>query len=125
MTTETIEMGNVEITSWDIGAKEPPLLRHYFQGSKGLVFVIDASQRASFERAKDELQNISTLPDAARLPVLIIGNKGDVEGAANRLEIEDAIQIESLKQERKSVMCVSAMDPKTLKEPIRVMKSWV
>jgi GTPase SAR1 family protein len=41
---ERVSFGSAEMTVWDVGgqSKIRPLWRHYFAGSRGLIFVVDA-----------------------------------------------------------------------------------
>ncbi|KAG4940493.1 hypothetical protein JHK82_044180 [Glycine max] len=43
----TVEYKNVSFTVWDVGGQDkiPPLWRHYFQNTKGLIFVVDNNDR--------------------------------------------------------------------------------
>ena len=118
-------MGHIEVTSWATGSDEPPLMRHYYMGSKGLVFVVDASAPDTFPAAKAELVKAANAQDMCNKPILVLANKSDIEGAAARFDVEEALEVFKLKQEQKCVMAVSAKNPETLKEPMRLMRTWV
>merc|ERR1712096_58058 len=51
---ETVEYRNVKFTVWDIGGQEKirRLWRYYFQGTQGLIWVLDSSDRDRMEDAK-------------------------------------------------------------------------
>jgi signal recognition particle receptor subunit beta len=58
-----------------------PYWRHYFSGTQGIVFVVDASDRARLDAAAAELRTLAAdiqLSDAA---VLVLANKADAPGA--------------------------------------------
>ena len=73
--------GEPKLDVWDIGGldKIRCLWWHYFEGSKGLIFVISLAEPQRFPEAKEELdkllKNDKELKD---LPVLIFANKSDI-----------------------------------------------
>merc|ERR1712188_24289 len=54
---ETVEYRNIRFTVWDIGGQDKirKLWRHYYQGTQGLIFVIDSSDHDRIETAREEL----------------------------------------------------------------------
>merc|ERR1711993_56837 len=54
---ETVEYKNLNFTVWDIGGQDKirRLWRHYYQGTQGLIFVVDSNDRDRVEDAKEEL----------------------------------------------------------------------
>merc|ERR1712124_73109 len=54
---ETVEYKNIKFTVWDIGGQEKirKLWRYYYQGTQGLIFVIDSSDRDRIGDAREEL----------------------------------------------------------------------
>merc|ERR1712078_474775 len=70
---ETVEYKNIKFTVWDIGGQEKirKLWRYYYQGTQGLIFVIDSSDRDRIEDARDELQKM-LLEDEMRDAVLLV-----------------------------------------------------
>lgn len=123
--TETAMLDSAEITSWTTGSNEPQLVRHYYIGCRGLVFVVDSSSPDTFPAAKAELIKAANSHDMCDKPILVLANKSDVEGAASRSDVEEALEVFKLSQSYKAVMAVSAKNSDTLKEPISVMKSWL
>lgn len=80
---ETIStVKGLSFTVWDVGGQEKlrGLWKHYFQGSHGLIFVVDCVDRERIELARTELFNIIDDPDMCNVPVQIIANKQDVIG---------------------------------------------
>ncbi|CAN4087525.1 unnamed protein product [Withania somnifera] len=75
---ETVEYKNISFTVWDVGGQDKirPLWRHYFQNTRGLIFV-------------DELR------DAV---LLVFANKQDLPNAMNAAEITDKLGLHSLRQ---------------------------
>merc|ERR1711998_375596 len=56
---ETVEYKNISFTVWDVGGQDKirPLWRHYYQGTNGLIFVVDSNDRDRAEDAREDLPN--------------------------------------------------------------------
>jgi len=54
------------------------LWRHYYQGTEGLIFVVDSNDPERIEEAREELRGILEFPDMSNVPVVIIANKQDL-----------------------------------------------
>jgi len=92
---EQVAYRNVDFTVWDVGGQDKlrPLWRHYYQGTQGLVFVVDSTDTARFEEAALELYRLlddDALRDAA---VLILANKQDMHGAASVTEVATKMEL--------------------------------
>lgn len=74
---------NLTLTVWDVGGQEKirPLWRHYYQGTNGLIFVIDSSDIMRMQEAKEELYGIIDTEEFRDVPVLILANKQDLPNA--------------------------------------------
>merc|ERR1712222_252134 len=57
---ETVEYKNINFTVWDIGGQDKirKLWRYYYQGTQGLIFVVDSSDRDRVDDAREELKKI-------------------------------------------------------------------
>jgi ADP-ribosylation factor-like protein 8 len=54
-------------------------------------FVIDAADHARLGEAKDELHALLKRPQLVDIPVLVLGNKNDLEGALTEAEMIEAM----------------------------------
>ena len=70
--------------------------KDYFPAVDGIVFLIDALDRNRFEEARTELQSLLQDEQIASAPVLILGNKIDVRGAASEDEIRHVFGLHGL-----------------------------
>merc|ERR1719469_1759288 len=54
---ERLEYRNLSFTVWDVGGQDRirRLWRHYYQGTNGLMFVVDSSDRERIADAREEL----------------------------------------------------------------------
>lgn len=79
----------MSFTVWDVGGQNKirPLWRHYYQGTQGLVFVVDANDPARFAEAAEELHALLSNDDLRDAAVLILANKQDLPNAAKASEV--------------------------------------
>lgn len=91
---ETLKFTNVNMTAWDVGVRDKSraLLRHYYTNTQGLVYVIDSYDRERFNDAMDEISCVMKEDELRDVPVLILANKQDIEGAMTPEEITQTIQ---------------------------------
>eukprot|EP00112_Aurelia_sp_Birch-Aquarium-sp1_P008910 Seg1996.1 transcript_id=Seg1996.1/GoldUCD/mRNA.D3Y31 product="ADP-ribosylation factor" protein_id=Seg1996.1/GoldUCD/D3Y31 len=91
---------NVTFTVWDVGGQEKirQLWRHYYQGSDGLLFVVDSSDIARLAEAKQELMNIILHEDMTQTcPVVILANKQDLPNAQRASILVERLGLTTLK----------------------------
>ena len=99
---ETVEYKNVNFTVWDIGGqaedqdKIRPLWRHYFQNTKGLIFVVDSNDRERMSEAKEELAGMLVDDELKDAVLLVYANKKDLPNAMNVAEITDELDLHLL-----------------------------
>ena len=76
---ETVQYKNVEFSVWDVGGQERlrQLWHHYYEGTQGLIFAVDSSDRDRIDEAAETLRNLMNdeyLKDAC---LLVFANKQD------------------------------------------------
>jgi Ras-related protein Rab-21 len=74
-----IDDNSVSINIWDLGGQEifKKLLKLYLEGSKGALVVFDLTNRASFEKLRDWIQDFRAR--RGEKPFCLIGNKADLK----------------------------------------------
>ncbi|CAF3555159.1 unnamed protein product [Rotaria sp. Silwood1] len=79
----------VSFTVWDVGGQEKirGLWHHYYQGTEGLIFVVDSNDPERIQEAREHLQGILKVPDMSNVPIVIIANKQDLPNAMKPAEI--------------------------------------
>lgn len=90
---------NVTFTVWDVGGQDKirPLWRHYFQGSDGLLYVVDSNDAQRFDEAKGELSWILQDDEMRGVPVVILANKQDLPHAKSPSEVAEALGINNVR----------------------------
>ncbi|XP_071963663.1 ADP-ribosylation factor 3-like [Antedon mediterranea] len=89
----------VSFTVWDVGGQDKIrcLWRHYYQGTEGLIFVVDSADRSRFEEAREELFAILESDEMTRgVPLCVIANKQDLPGSLSPSSLADALCLHKL-----------------------------
>ena len=99
---ETVDYKNVSFTVWDVGGQDKirPLWRYYYQGTQGLIFVVDSNDRDRIGEAHDELHRMLSEQDLRDAVVLILANKQDLPNAMSVAEVTDKLGMHSLRNRR-------------------------
>lgn len=102
-----IRRGNVKFKIWDVAgqSKYRTLWERYCQGVNAIVFVVDSSARDKFEAAHFALQQLLSQPPLAGVPLLVLGNKNDLDGHAGVDELIRALQLDKIQD--RPVSCYS------------------
>ena len=54
----------------------------YCLGVNAMVYIVDAADHDKIEASKNELHNLLEKPQLVGIPILVLGNKRDLEGDA-------------------------------------------
>merc|ERR1712206_15287 len=96
---ETVEYKNISFTVWDVGGQDKirPLWRHYYQGTEGLIFVIDSNDRDRTEDAREELNKMLNEDEMRDAAVLVFANKQDLPNAMSAAEVTEKLGLYSMR----------------------------
>ncbi|KAG6652498.1 hypothetical protein CIPAW_05G010500 [Carya illinoinensis] len=99
---ETIKYKNISFTVWDVGGQDKirPLWKHYFQNTRGLVFVVDSNDRERIPEARNELHRIIGENELRNALLLVFANKQDLPNSLSVSEVADKLGLHSLHQHR-------------------------
>merc|ERR550532_3924194 len=77
---ETVEYKNLSFTVWDVGGQDKirPLWRYYYQGTNGLIYVVDSNDRDRIEDAREELTKMLQEDEMRDAVLLVFANKQDL-----------------------------------------------
>merc|ERR1712139_672474 len=90
---ETVEYKNISFTVWDVGGQDKirPLWRHYYQGTQGLIFVVDSNDRDRAEDAREELSKMLNEDEMRDAVLLVFANKQDLPNAMPAAEVTEKL----------------------------------
>merc|ERR1712099_59260 len=96
---ETVEYRNISFTVWDVGGQDKirPLWRHYYQGTQGLIFVVDSNDRDRIEDAREELTKILGEEEMHSAVLLVFANKQDLPNSMAAAEVTEKLGLHSMR----------------------------
>merc|ERR1711862_64334 len=96
---ETVEYENISFTVWDVGGQDKirPLWRHYYQGTQGLIFVVDSNDRDRAEDAREELDKMLDEDEMREAVLLVFANKQDLPNAMTAAEVTEKLGLHNLR----------------------------
>ena len=85
---------------WDVGGQDKirKLWHYYFQGTNGLIYVVDSSDRDRIQDAKDELEKMLQEPEMENVVLLVLANKQDLPNAMTATEITEKLELQQVRQ---------------------------
>ena len=91
--SETLSIGKVNLLAFDLGGHQAmrKVWRDYFPKIDAIVYLIDAADPSRFEESKIEFDNILNTEELGDIPILVLGNKIDKQGAVGEDELRMAL----------------------------------
>ncbi|KAK7690047.1 hypothetical protein QCA50_006692 [Cerrena zonata] len=102
-----VRKGNVTMNIWDLAGQPRyrSIWERYCNGVDCIVFVVDSTDKDKFETAQFELHQLLSQANLKGVPLLVLGNKNDVEGHATANELIQALQLNKI--QNRIVSCYS------------------
>merc|ERR1712099_87105 len=96
---EMVEYKNLRFTVWDVGGQDKirPLWRHYYQGTNGLIYVVDSNDRDRVEHAREELAKILDEDEMREAALLVFANKQDLPNAMTAAEVTEKLGLHNMR----------------------------
>eukprot|EP00294_Goniomonas_avonlea_P014769 CAMPEP_0114545756 /NCGR_PEP_ID=MMETSP0114-20121206/3580_1 /TAXON_ID=31324 /ORGANISM="Goniomonas sp, Strain m" /LENGTH=162 /DNA_ID=CAMNT_0001730225 /DNA_START=74 /DNA_END=558 /DNA_ORIENTATION=+ len=96
---ETVAYKNISFTMWDVGGQDKirRLWEHYYQGTKGVVFVVDSNDRERVEEARDELSKLMAADELRNATLLVMANKQDLPQAMPSCKLAERLELNKLR----------------------------
>ncbi|XP_044075169.1 ADP-ribosylation factor-like protein 14 [Siniperca chuatsi] len=93
---------NIALTVWDVGGqtKMREHWKSFHQETAAVVFVVDSSDRERLKEARRELENTLRSEQLRGCPLILLGNKQDVNGALTVTEIKDRFNLRKICSDR-------------------------
>merc|ERR1712003_542454 len=92
-------MRNLSFTVWDVGGQDKirPLWRHYYQGTNGMIFVVDSNDRDRIEDAREELTKMMNEDEMRDATLLVFANKQDLPNAMTASEVTGKLGLQRMR----------------------------
>jgi len=105
-----ITKGRVVLKVWDIGGQPRfrSMWERYCRGVNAIVFVVDAADMSKMDMARNELRNLLEKPQLAGIPILVLGNKNDLEGSMTSEQLIERLGLASVTSTEVSCYSISA-----------------
>jgi len=113
----------LNITAWDVGEEcyvDPYWADYHAERVIGIVFVVDSADPSKFPEARANLFRVLSNEKLARVPLLIMCNKGDIDGASSVVKVSEALELHEVKHPHKSIRTSAVSD-----EGIQAGLEWV
>ncbi|EDR13393.1 uncharacterized protein LACBIDRAFT_245262 [Laccaria bicolor S238N-H82] len=102
-----IRKGKVTLKIWDVAGqpKFRTMWERYCNGVDAIVYVVDAVDQDKFKSAKFELHQLLAQPTLTGVPLLVLGNKNDLDGHASVKDLITYLQLDKISD--RPVSCYS------------------
>lgn len=99
---ETVSHKNIILQAWDVGGRNKirPLLRHYYQNTEAVIFVVDSSDEERLSEAERELLSLVSESELEGVPVAVALNKWDLSRHMSRERMHQALGIAEVMKSR-------------------------
>ena len=104
--SEDLKMGSIRFNTYDLGGHETArkIWKDYFPAVDGIIYLVDAADPNRFDESKEELESVVDTQELATIPIVILGNKIDKNGAVQKYELMNALDLDSLFSKNKRPM---------------------
>jgi ADP-ribosylation factor-like protein 8 len=102
-----LKKGKVEFKIWDLGGQ--PRFREswekYCRKADAIVYIVDSADIGNLDVSKNQLIQLLAWPSLEGVPLLVLGNKNDLEGSLNEKNLIASLDLNSIKD--RVVACYS------------------
>ncbi|KAF4577115.1 hypothetical protein EYR40_009524 [Pleurotus pulmonarius] len=93
-----VRKGNVTMKIWDVAGqpKFRTMWERYCNGVDAILFVVDSADTEKFNTARFELHQLLGHPSLSGVPLLVLGNKNDLEGHAPVKDLIKQLQLDKI-----------------------------
>mmetsp|Transcript_18676 Transcript_18676/g.27817 ORF Transcript_18676/g.27817 Transcript_18676/m.27817 type:complete len:181 (+) Transcript_18676:22-564(+) len=115
---ESVQHKQVEIVSFDLGSEEqqPDLWKHYFAGTRGLIYVVDSNDHNQIKKAAEELDNFLKEDELKNCTLLVLANKQDLPDVISLDEIRKQLRLDDISNREWYIQATSATNGEGLME---------
>merc|ERR1712012_106287 len=90
---------NLSFTVWDIGGQDKirKLWRYYYEGTNGVIFVVDSNDCDRIEVAREELNKLLQEQEMRDAVVLVFANKQDLPEAMSAGDLTEKLGLHNMR----------------------------
>ena len=90
---EEITFQSLKLKVWDISGQEKfrELWKHYYEGSNGIIFVVDSIDQVRIGEVRDEFQRVLMEQDLRYVRLLVFANKQDLPNPISAKELKASL----------------------------------
>ena len=106
---------------WDLGGQSEirPYWKCYYPKTNAIVFVIDSSDKERIDISKQELFLLLQEDELMGVPIAILANKQDIDGALSDIEISDLMGLSDIKNRQWAIFKTIAKTGKGLDDAFK------
>ena len=107
-----------KLNVWDIGGQKAirAYWSNYYEGTDGLVFVVDSSDEQRLGECLEELTTLLQEDDLKDVPLLVFANKQDLDLALEAQEVMEHTKLEDIDNRVWTIQACSALTKEGLEE---------
>ena len=111
-----LKKGNVSLNVWDLGGQDRfrDSWEKYCRSSDVIVYVVDSVDLGAMDEARTQLHKLLEWPSLQSVPLLILGNKNDLEGALTEEELIEELSLRRVTNRTVACFSVSAKNSTNL-----------
>ena len=115
-----VKKGGVTIKVWDIGgqARFRTMWEGYCRTAKAIVYMVDSADKERIEESKEALKELfedqHENPTLFQIPLLILGNKNDLENCLTADELKEKLELSSINDREIEIMSISCKNSNNL-----------
>jgi len=111
-----VQKGHVTLKCWDLGGQPRfrSMWERYCRGVNAIVFIVDSADMKALPVAKDELHMLLDKPVLEGIPLLVLGNKSDLEEKRSVDELIEDLDLKSISHREVSCYGISAKEETNL-----------
>lgn len=114
---ETIQHKNFKLSVWDVAGQDSlrSLWKHYYQNTKGVIFVVDSADSERLDLARSELHKLIEDEELKDATLMLLVNKMDLK-VKTAQEVANHLNFEQIKNPNKKYFGVVGIKGEGLKE---------
>ncbi|KAL3151637.1 hypothetical protein ABBQ38_012628 [Trebouxia sp. C0009 RCD-2024] len=109
---EQVKKGGLNLTVIDMSgaSRYRSLWEKYYRDAQAIIFVVDSTDRLRLVVARNELDQILQHQDVTQpIPLLVMANKQDLEGALPAAELAQMLQLQDIRDSPWQIVATNAL----------------